>query len=222
MSNLEANMELLYDKEFKVYWTLCGSDGNNAYLIVCPETNESIIIDAPLGPEDILKQARDTDVKAIFITHRHRDHVEGLKEIAEATGAHVAAHPEDAADMPVSPDILVIDGDTIRVGTVEVNVIHTPGHTAGSVCYLAGSYLFTGDTLYAEAPGESQGAEATRQILRSITEKLFILPDDTYILPGHGNGSSIKASKELYRGFAAQYPDLLPPIPDASPTNPPG
>ena len=215
-------MELLYDKEFKVFWTLCGSDGNNAYLIVCPETNESIIIDAPSGPEKILEQAKNTQVKAILITHRHRDHVEGLKEITEATGAHVAAHPEDAADMPVSPDVLVIDGDTIQVGTIEVNVIHTPGHTAGSVCYLAGNHLFTGDTLYAEAPGESQGEEATRQILRSITEKLFILPDDTYILPGHGNGSSIKASKELYRAWAVEYPDLLPPIPDASTTDSPG
>ena len=211
-------MELLYDKEFSVFWTLCGSDGNNAYLIVCPKTNESIIIDAPLGPEDILKQARDTQVKAILITHRHRDHLEGLKEITDATGAPMAAHPEDAADMPVSPDILVIDGDTIVVGTVEVKVIHTPGHTAGSVCYLARNYLFTGDTLYAHAPGESRGVEATQRILGSITEKLFILPDDTFVFPGHGVGSTIGRSKELYRAWAVEYPELLPPISDAPTT----
>lgn len=210
-------MELLYDKEFKIFWTLCGSDGNNAYLIVCPVTNESIIIDAPLGPEKILEQAKETQVKAVLITHRHLDHVEGLKDIADATGAHVAAHPEDSDDMPVSPDVLVIDGDTLQVGTVEVNVIHTPGHTLGSVCYLVGNHLFTGDTLYAQAPGESQGVEATQQILESITEKLFSLPDDTLILPGHGRGSTIGISKQLYREFAAQYPDLLPPIPDAPP-----
>jgi glyoxylase-like metal-dependent hydrolase (beta-lactamase superfamily II) len=210
-------MELLYDKEFKIFWKLCGSEGNNAYLIVCLETNESIIIDAPFGTEDVLEQAKETQVKAVLITHRHSDHVEGLKDIADATGAHIAAHPEDADDMPVSPDVLVIDGDTINVGTVDVHVIHTPGHTPGSVCYLVGNHLFTGDTLYAQAPGESKGMEATQQILSSITEKLFSLPDDTLILPGHGSGSTIGISKELYREFAVQYPDLLPPIPDAPP-----
>jgi glyoxylase-like metal-dependent hydrolase (beta-lactamase superfamily II) len=210
-------MELLYDKEFKIFWKLCGHEGNNAYLIVCPETNESIIIDAPFGTEDVLEQAKETQVEAVLITHRHSDHVEGLKDIADATGAHIAAHPEDADDMPVSPDVLVIDGDTINVGTVDVHVIHTPGHTPGSVCYLVGNHLFTGDTLYAQAPGESKGMEATQQILRSITEKLFSLPDDTLILPGHGSGSTIGISKELYREFAVQYPDLLPPIPDAPP-----
>lgn len=207
-------MELLCDKEFKVYWTLCGSDGNNAYIIVCPVTNESIIIDAPMNPEEIIKRAEDTQVKVVFITHRHRDHWEGLKDITDATGAPMAAHPEDAADMPVSPDILVTDGDMIRVGTVEVNVIHTPGHTAGSVCYLAGDYLFTGDTLYAHAPGESRGVEATQQVIKSITEKLFALPEDTFIFPGHGLGSTIGRSKALYRAWALEYPDLLPPIPD--------
>ena len=206
-------MTLLYDEDIRVFWTLCGSDGNNAYLIVCPQTGESIIIDAPLGPEKLLEEAKDTQVKAILITHRHRDHLEGLKEITDATGAPMAAHAEDAPDMPVSPDILLKDGDTIRAGTVEVRVIHTPGHTAGSVCYLVSNHLFTGDTLYAQAPGETRGVEATQQILRSITEKLFLLPDNTFLLPGHGNGSVLGTYKELYRGFLAQYPDLLPPIP---------
>jgi glyoxylase-like metal-dependent hydrolase (beta-lactamase superfamily II) len=216
-------MELIYDKEFRVYWTLCGSDGNNAYLLVCPVTNDSVIIDAPLGPEKIIEAAKGTQVKAILITHRHRDHLEGLKEIADATGAPMAAHPDDAADMPVSPDILVNDGDTIRAGTVGVTVIHTPGHTPGSVCYLAGNHLFTGDTLYSQGPGESRGVEATQQILMSITQKLLILPDDTYLLPGHGSGSILGVSKELHRSFVAQYPDLVPPIPDDTPpSKPPG
>ena len=122
--------------------------------------------------------------------------------------------------MPVTPDILVNDGDTIRAGTVGVRVIHTPGHTPGSVCYLAGNHLFTGDTLYSQGPGESKGVEATQQILTSITQKLLVLPDDTLLLPGHGKGSTLAVSKELYRGFFAQYPDLIPPIPDTPPVDP--
>jgi glyoxylase-like metal-dependent hydrolase (beta-lactamase superfamily II) len=213
-------MPLLYDKEFRVFWSLCGSDGNNAYLVVCPQTAESIVIDAPLDMWEIVQHAKGTAVKAVLITHKHRDHLEGLKEITDATRAPMAAHAEDAADMPVSPDILVKDGDTITAGTIELRVIHTPGHTPGSVCYLVSNHLFTGDTLYAHAPGESRGVEATQQILRSITEKLFLLPDDTFILPGHDRGSTIGASKELYRAWFAQYPDLLPPIPETPPSHP--
>ena len=96
-------MELLYDKEFSVFWTLCGSDGNNAYLIVCPKTNESIIIDAPLGPEDILKQARDTQVKAILITHRHQDHLAGFGEITGSVDAPVGIGVEDVSALPRPP-----------------------------------------------------------------------------------------------------------------------
>ena len=93
-----------------------------------------------------------------------------------------------------------------------MKVIHTPGHTPGSVCFLAGKLLFTGDTLYAHAPGESRGVEATQQIITSITQKLLSLPDDTIILPGHGQSSFIGSARELYRAQVEQYPDVLPPL----------
>ncbi len=214
-------MPLLYDEEVRIFWTLCGSDNNNAYLLVCPQTGESIIIDAPLNPGKLLEDAKGTQVKAILITHKHRDHLEGLKEITDATGAPVAAHRDDAADMPVPPNVLLSDGDTIRAGTIEVKVIHTPGHTPGSVCYLAGRHLFSGDTLYAQWLGESRGVEATQQIIRSVTEKLYVLPDDTLLFPGHGRGSFLGAAKKEYRVVAAQYPELFPPIPDLPPSHPP-
>ena len=207
-------MNLLYDQEMRVYWTLCGSDGNNAYLIVCPETAESIIIDAPLNPEAIIEQAQGTHVRAILITHRHRDHVEGLGPIVEATGALVAAHADDADGMPSPPDILLADGDTLQAGSLEVKAIHIPGHTPGSTCYLAGNHLFTGDSLYAGGPGETRGPEATMQILEGITRKLLVLPEDTFVLPGHGQGANIAAARRLYRHWVEQYPDLLPPMPE--------
>jgi glyoxylase-like metal-dependent hydrolase (beta-lactamase superfamily II) len=206
-------MPLIYEGDISAFWTLCGSDQNNAYLVVCPETGESIIVDAPLNPGQLLEEARGTRVKAVLITHRHRDHLEGLHDIVSATGAPVGAPPEDAPGMPVPPDFLVQDGDTITAGTVSMQVLHTPGHTPGFVCFLAGRLLFTGDTLYAHAPGESRGVEATQHLIQSITEKLLTLPGDMLLLPGHGQSSFIEAARALYRAQAAQDPDVLPPLP---------
>lgn len=209
-------MPLLYDREVRVFLTFCGSDNNNAYLIVCPQTGESIIIDAPLGPGQLLEDAKDTQVKAILITHRHQDHWEGLQDIIDATGAPVGAHEADADELPVTPSFLLNDGDIIRAGTIELRVIHTPGHTPGSVCFLVGKLLFTGDTLYSTWLGESQGAEATQQIIRSVTEKLLMLPDDSLLHPGHGGGGFLRKMKEEYRVNAAKYPDYFPQLPEHS------
>lgn len=195
-------MPLFYDKEVRVFKTPCGPFDNNAYLIVCPQTKESIIIDAPLGPGELLEEAKGTQVKAILITHNHSDHLAGLKEMIDATGAPVEAHSEDAAALPVSPSLLVKDGDTIRAGTIELKVIHTPGHTPGSVCYLVGKHLFSGDTLFPGGPGRSRSPEALQQTIKSITEKLYPLPDDTFLLPGHGQDGILGISKEEYRVFA--------------------
>ena len=195
-------MPLFYDKEVRVFKTSCGPYDNNAYLIVCPQTGESIIIDAPTGPGELLEEAKGTQVKAILITHNHQDHLAGLKEMIDATGAPVEAHSEDAAALPVSPNVLVEDGDIITAGTIELKVIHTPGHTPGSVCYLVGKLLFSGDTLFPGGPGRSRSPEALQQIIKSITEKLYPLPDDTFLLPGHGKDATLDISKEEYRVFA--------------------
>ena len=203
-------MPLYYDKEVRVYKTTCGPFDNNAYLIVCPHTNESIIIDAPTGPAELLEEAKDTRVKAILITHNHRDHLGGLKEIKEATAAQVAAHSQDAALLPEPPAFLVKEGDTIKAGTIEVKVIHTPGHTTGSVCYLVGRHLFAGDTLFPGGPGRTSSPENLQRIIKSITEKLYPLPDDTFVFPGHGQETTLGSSKEEYRVFAEKShpPDL--------------
>ena len=112
------------------------------------------------------------------------------------------AHSEDAAALPVSPNGLVKDGDVITVGTIELKVIHTPGHTPGSTCYLVGKHLFSGDTLFPGGPGRSRSPEAFQQTIKSITEKLYLLPDDTFLLPGHGENSILGVSKEEYQIFA--------------------
>ena len=203
-------MPLFSDGEVRVYKTSCGPFDNNSYLLVCPQTNESVIIDAPMGPGETLAEAEGTQVKAILITHNHQDHLAGLQEMTEATGAPVACHGDDASTLPVSPNSLVKDGDTLSVGTIEVKVIHTPGHTPGSVCYLVGKHLFSGDTLFPGGPGRSRTPENLQEIISNITEKLYVLPDDTDVLPGHGVETTLGASKWEYSVFAGKsHPDDL-------------
>lgn len=198
-------MPLFYeDAEIRVYKTSCGPYDNNAYLVVSPKTGESVIIDAPMGPAELLEEARDTHVKAILITHNHQDHLVGLKEIVEATAAPVAAHAEDAEALTEPVGFLVADGDSVKVGNLEIRVIHTPGHTPGSVCYLVGKHLFSGDTLFPGGPGRSRSPEHLQRILQSITERLFTLADDTLLLPGHGLDSTLSASKDDHRVFASK------------------
>lgn len=204
-------MELLYDGELLVFWELCGSDSNNAYLLVCPQSRESIIIDAPSNPENIIKEAENTNVTAILITHGHKDHLEGLGQIVAATGAPVAANLGDVSLIPETTMFLE-DGELITAGTIILSAIHTPGHTLGSLCYLTGKHLFTGDTLYAHAPGETQGPENTQQLIDGVTKKLLTLPPETFILPGHGRGTTVAAARILYASWAIEFPDVLPPL----------
>ena len=202
----------LEDKNIEIYRTLCGSDNNNAYLIVCSETRESVMIDAPLNPEAILEHAEETQVKAILITHRHKDHTEGLIEAVAKTSAPVFAHLADIDDIPADCNPIE-DGQKIRFGKNEIIAMHTPGHTPGSTCFLTRGYIFTGDTVYSGGPGESRGPEATIQILKNITEKIYILSDDIMVFPGHGHHSTLGIPKREYRIFQSEHPDILPPIP---------
>ncbi|MBI2856204.1 MAG: MBL fold metallo-hydrolase [Chloroflexi bacterium] len=204
-------MPLFYeDQDIRVFKAPCGPFDNNAYLIVCPKTSESIIIDAPMGPGELLQDAKNTQVNAILITHNHQDHLAGLKEIKEATGAPVGIHGEDAGALQERPGFLVKDGDTIRAGSVELRAIHTPGHTPGSVCYITGKHLFSGDTLFPGGPGRSNSPQTLQQTIESITGKLYPHPDDTHVLPGHGADTTLGVSKEEYSVFAQKShpPDL--------------
>ena len=93
------------------------------------------------------------------------------------------------------------DGDVIRAGAIEVKVLHTPGHTPGSVCYLAGKHLFSGDTLLAGGVGSTNSVEELLQTYKSVTEKLYVLPDNVFLLPGHGKGSVLGVEKKGYQVF---------------------
>lgn len=197
-------MPVHYEGEIRINKINMGPYNNNGYIVVCPETNEGIIIDTPAEPEKLLNELGDVDVKAILITHRHQDHLLGFNEITSAVGAPVAIGSRDAEALPRPPEIRLEDGSTVRFGNREIQVLFTPGHTDGAVCLLIGQHLFSGDTLFPGGPGKSRSPEAFQQEVNSITRKLLVLPDDTAVYPGHGDDTTIGQARQEYQVFASR------------------
>ena len=181
---------------------------SNAYLLVCRQTGESVIVDTPGDVGKILEQVKGTKPRYILITHNHFDHLGALAELRSRLQVPVAAHPADA--LPEPPDILLSDGDTLSFGRIDLTVLHTPGHTPGSVSYRTGKYLVSGDTLFPGGPGKTGSPSALRQIIESITDKLLVLPDDAGVYSGHGEPTVLKKEKEEIAVFTSRThdPDL--------------
>ncbi|MEX0873619.1 MAG: MBL fold metallo-hydrolase [Actinomycetota bacterium] len=169
-----------------------GSMDNNVYFIAVGD--EAAAVDAGSNEADeVLAELGDRRLSVILQTHNHGDHVVTLKDVVLKTGAPVVAHPADGLPVPAEP---LSDGDVRELGGVSFRVLHTPGHTPGSVCFLlqeAGeSHLFAGDTLFPGGPGNTFGnARAFETIIRSLETKLFVLPDETHVYPGHGADTTI-------------------------------
>jgi len=195
---------LVKDETRRIERLTLGPWGTNAYVMVCTETGESVVIDAPGEAEKLLDAVRGTTPGYLLMTHNHRDHTGALIEVKEGLEIPMAAHPEDAGNLPVKPDILLRDGERFTVGRLEVQVRHTPGHTPGSICLLTGQYLFSGDTLFPGGPGKTASPEAFRQIVASLETKIFVLPDETQVFPGHGEATVLGKEKAAYRTFSAR------------------
>ena len=200
-------MPLHYDGEIKITKINMGPYNNNGYIVVCPETNEGVIIDTPAEPEKLLSEIGDVQIKLVLITHGHQDHLLGFQEITNGVDATVGVGEADVSLLPSPPGITIMDGETIRFGNQTMLALSTPGHTAGSTSFLIGKHLFSGDTLFPGGPGKSRSPEAFRQEIDSITKKLLVLPDDTAVYPGHGDDTTIGQARQEYQVFAAkQHP----------------
>jgi glyoxylase-like metal-dependent hydrolase (beta-lactamase superfamily II) len=177
-----------------------------SYLVADEKAGESLFIDPADETDRLLKEAasRGLTIRYIVNTHSHIDHVMGNREMVLKTGAKIVLHEADAPGLRNTPpdimemfgaeesppaDILVKDGELIRVGAVALKVIHTPGHTPGGMCLYLDGMVFTGDTLFVGSVGRTDfpGSSYT-ELERSIRTKLYTLPGNTIVLPGHNYG----------------------------------
>lgn len=191
---------------------------NNNYLIIDEETKNAALIDCSSiddGIDDELEK-QGANLKYILLTHGHFDHVAGIRPNRFKTNPQIVMNKKDLDwlnktnqylpmfGMPEITipqiDIFVEDNDTLELGTISIKVLHTPGHTQGGVCYLAENKLFSGDTIFREAVGrcDLEGGNFD-QIVESIENKIFTLPTDTIIYPGHGNTTTVGWEKEHNR-----------------------
>ncbi|OGN95837.1 MAG: hypothetical protein A2Y89_01920 [Chloroflexi bacterium RBG_13_51_18] len=191
-----------------------GSLSANCFIAGKASTGEGLVIDPGGNGDEICRAISETglDIKIIVLTHGHSDHIAALYEIQDKTGAEVAIHIEDADFLegggsyssqfgisyrtPHPPDRLLREGDIIDINGMSFKVIHTPGHTPGSICLLTDAGVFTGDTIFRRGIGTTLMPGSSRpQLLESIRKKLMVLPDDTVIYPGHGRETTIGAER---------------------------
>jgi glyoxylase-like metal-dependent hydrolase (beta-lactamase superfamily II) len=194
--------ETMSQQAFQLITLSLGQWGTNCYLLV--REGASAIVDPAAEAERILGAVEGTEVKYILLTHGHGDHVQALDEVRQATGAPLGIHPADAAEFGIEGDFELGDGDRLALGSGELLVRHTPGHTPGSVCLRFDQSALVGDTLFPGGPGRSRTPAALTQLLNSLRETLFTWPDETEFHPGHGEGSSIGAVRPAFEAFLAR------------------
>lgn len=176
-----------------------GPMDNNAYLITCSRTGDTLLIDAANDAEVLLELIRRYAPKLSLIvtSHQHWDHVQALEQVAQATGAPTAAHRLDADALPVQPDRILEHGDTVRVGELSFDVIHLQGHTPGSVALALGgadeaTHLFTGDCLFPGGVGKTWQEGDFERLLGDVTSRVFdVYGDPTVVYPGHGDDTTL-------------------------------
>lgn len=171
---------------------------NNCYLLKCLSAGEITIIDPGAEAENILANINPEEVRFILITHGHHDHIGALEEIRKKTKARaqVGIHPLDARALKRPPDLLLADGQVLKMSHMEIKVVHTPGHSPGGVCFLIDKILFSGDTIFPNGPGNTAIPGANyEKILESIHKKIFTLPEKTIIFPGHGPETTVGKEK---------------------------
>lgn len=200
-------MNIANDKDIRIEKLTLGPYETNTYIVACQKTKESLVIDAPARASEIIVTLKDTQPKYILLTHDHYDHTGVIVSLRARLKVPLAAHELDSYQLKTPPEIYMKDGDTLKLGNLDIKVLHTPGHTPGSLCFKMGKYLFVGDTIFPGGPGHTDTPDDFKQILESISKKILRLPDDTVLLPGHGDGTTVEKAKEEYAVFVSRPHD---------------
>jgi glyoxylase-like metal-dependent hydrolase (beta-lactamase superfamily II) len=186
------------DDQIEIHKLVVGPVDNNVFVLRCRHTGDAVLLDAANEHDQLLPLAERLGVKRVLETHGHWDHIQAVPAMREA-GYEVAVTAADAPRLvDVGYDVFLTDGQVVEVGKVRLHGIETPGHTEGSICFrVEGSpILFSGDTLFPGGPGNTKfpGGDFPT-IIRSLETKLFTLPDELRVLPGHGDDTTIGNEK---------------------------
>jgi hydroxyacylglutathione hydrolase len=179
----------------------------SGYVVACSTTKEAIVIDPGLPAEKIADQLKGLTVKFILATHCHPGHVAGKDELKELAGGETGLHSADAKQFLRSADRYLVDGDELQFGEFTLTVLHTPGHTPGSLCFVVANHAFVGDTILAGGIGKQTPETDLRRQMMSIGTKLLRLPLSTALYPGHGPATSLErelAQNPIFRGAGAR------------------
>ncbi|ACI20876.1 MULTISPECIES: MBL fold metallo-hydrolase [Thermodesulfovibrio] len=187
----------------------------NCYIIYDERTKEAVVIDPGDEPDLILDfiKEENLNLKYILCTHGHFDHIGSVKELRDETGAKVVLHEKDIEiyrnspqiamqffgieiEPQPEPDILIKNGEILNTGNIQLTVIHTSGHSPGSVCFYTDGYIFTGDTLFAGSVGRTDIIGGSMNELLNSLKKIASLPDETIVFPGHGPKTKIGIEKK--------------------------
>ena len=190
------------DTQVEITKTVVGPYENNVFVVRCRATGESLLIDAANEHEQLLDLCRTLNVRSVVETHGHWDHIQAVTQIRDA-GYSVAVTAADAAMLP-SYDEILEDDTMLTVGRLRLHTITTPGHTPGSICFrIEGSpVLFSGDTLFPGGPGATKFEGSSFDgIIESIDRRLFTLPVDTIVMPGHGLDTTIGTERPALQSW---------------------